>query len=132
MNRYGPDHKISICVYFNTQKFLNIIQLIVVYEVMQKLILRMRKIRMNEEYRKPYKNGHEGGPTHIKAAYFNPKPVKVGDEVDVAIEASASGGDGVAKIDGFVVFVKGAKPKDNLKIRITDVRTRFAIGEPIS
>lgn len=87
---------------------------------------------MSEEYQKEGRTGHERGPTRIKAAYFNPKPVKVGDEVDVAIEASASGGDGVAKIDGFVVFVKGAKPGDNLKVRITDVRTRFAISEPVS
>jgi len=62
--------------------------------------------------------------------YFLPKPVKVGDVVEVTIEGTASRGDGIAKKDGFVIFVKGAKPGDKLTVRITDVRTRFAIGEP--
>ncbi len=91
----------------------------------------MRKIRMSEEYEEQEEHDRERGGGRIKAAYFNPKPVKVGDEVDVSVEATASGGDGVAKKDGFVIFVKGAKPGDNIRIRITDVRARFAIGEPI-
>lgn len=62
--------------------------------------------------------------------YFLPKPVKVGDVLDVTIESTASRGDGIAKQDGFVIFIKGAKPGDKLKVKITDVRTRFAIGEP--
>ncbi|MCL5100229.1 MAG: TRAM domain-containing protein [Candidatus Marsarchaeota archaeon] len=67
----------------------------------------------------------------IKPSYFLQKPVKVGDEVDVTIEATASKGDGIAKVNGFVVFVKGAKEGDKLKVRITDVKARFAVGEPI-
>jgi predicted RNA-binding protein with TRAM domain len=60
-----------------------------------------------------------------------PKPVKVGDELTVTIEAIASKGDGIAKVKGFVVFVKGAKQGDNLKVRITDVKPRFATAEII-
>ena len=62
--------------------------------------------------------------------YFLPKPVKVGDVLEVTIEGMASRGDGIAKKDGFVIFVKGAKPGDKLSVKVTDVRTRFAIGEP--
>ncbi|MDE1860569.1 MAG: TRAM domain-containing protein [Candidatus Micrarchaeota archaeon] len=61
--------------------------------------------------------------------YFLPKPVKVGDEVEVTIEATASKGDGIAKKDGFVIFVKDAKQGQTVKVRVTDVRARFAIGE---
>ncbi|ASI13989.1 TRAM superfamily RNA-binding protein [Candidatus Mancarchaeum acidiphilum] len=61
-----------------------------------------------------------------------PKPVKVGDEIDVKIEAVASKGDGIAKKDGFVIFIKGAKEGEEKKIRITDVKERFATGEVIS
>ncbi|MFH0868366.1 MAG: TRAM domain-containing protein, partial [Candidatus Woesearchaeota archaeon] len=32
-------------------------------------------------------------------------PVKVGDEIDVKIEAVGEKGDGIAKKDGFVLFV---------------------------
>ena len=75
--------------------------------------------------------GGRGG-MNIKPDYFLPKPVKVGDEVEVKIEAVASKGDGIAKKDGFVIFVKGAKEGDTIKVRITDVKARFAIGEIIS
>lgn len=69
------------------------------------------------------------GGMNMKPNYFLPKPVKVGDEVDVTIESVASKGDGIARVDGFVVFVKGAKEGDKIKVRITDVKARFAIGE---
>ncbi len=58
-----------------------------------------------------------------------PKPVKVGDELDVTIEAVAAKGDGIAKKDGLVIFIKGAQQGQTCKIRITDVRQRFAVGE---
>lgn len=60
-----------------------------------------------------------------------PKPVKAGDEVEVKVEAVASKGDGIAKKDGFVIFIKGAKEGDTLKVRISEVKERFAIGEII-
>jgi predicted RNA-binding protein with TRAM domain len=68
----------------------------------------------------------------MKPNYFLPKPVKPGDEVDVTIENVASKGDGIARIDGFVVFVKGAKEGDKVKIRIIDVKARFATGEVVT
>ncbi len=60
-----------------------------------------------------------------------PKPVKPGDEVEVKIEAVASKGDGIAKKDGFVIFIKGAKEGETVKVRVTEVRERFAVGELI-
>jgi predicted RNA-binding protein with TRAM domain len=65
----------------------------------------------------------------IKSNYFLPKPVKVGDVVDVTIDAVASKGDGIAKKDGFVIFVKDAKQGDKVNVRITEVRARYAVGE---
>ena len=61
-----------------------------------------------------------------------PKPVKIGDELDVKIEAVAAKGDGIAKKDGFIIFVKGAKEGDTVKVKITDVRERFAVGEIVA
>lgn len=65
----------------------------------------------------------------VKPNYFLPKPVKVGDVVSVTIEATASKGDGIAKKDGFVIFIKDAKQGQTVNAKITDVRARFAIGE---
>lgn len=58
-----------------------------------------------------------------------PKPVKVGEEYDVEITETGSRGDGIARVNNFVVFVNGAKQGEKIKVRITDVRDRFAIGE---
>jgi len=83
-----------------------------------------------EEPRRPGREGRGRG-VPIKPSYFLQKPVKVGDEVDVTIEAVASKGDGIAKVNGFVVFVKGAKQGESMKVRIIDVKARFALAERI-
>jgi predicted RNA-binding protein with TRAM domain len=77
------------------------------------------------------RGGGRGGG-YSSAGSGAPKPVKVGDEVEVKIEAVASKGDGIAKKDGFVIFIKGAKEGDSVKVRISDVKERFAIGEVIA
>jgi predicted RNA-binding protein with TRAM domain len=61
-----------------------------------------------------------------------PKPVKVGEEYDVEIKEVGSKGDGIARIKNFVVFVNGARKGEKTRIKITQVRNRFALGEKIS
>jgi predicted RNA-binding protein with TRAM domain len=60
-----------------------------------------------------------------------PKPVKVGDELDVTIEAVAAKGDGIAKKEGFVIFVPGTAVGENCKIRITAVKASSAVAERV-
>ena len=60
-----------------------------------------------------------------------PKPVKTGDELDVPIEAVAAKGDGIAKKDGFVIFVPGTSQGETCKIRITSVKPSCAVAEKI-
>ena len=38
-------------------------------------------------------------------------------------------GDGIARVQGFVIFVKGGKPGQNAKIKVTNVGARFATAE---
>jgi len=56
-------------------------------------------------------------------------PVEEGKQYEVDIKELSRRGDGLARIEGFVVFVPNARPGDHLKIQITQVRDRFAIGE---
>ena len=56
-------------------------------------------------------------------------PVKVGDELDVKIEAVGEKGDGIAKKNGFVIFVPGAKEGSTVKIRVTRVLKKMAFSE---
>jgi len=60
-----------------------------------------------------------------------PKPVRVGEEYDVEINEVGSRGDGIARVKNFVVFVAGAKQGEKTKIKIKEVRNRFAIGEKV-
>ena len=60
-----------------------------------------------------------------------PKPVKVGDELDVTIEAVAAKGDGIAKKEGFVIFVPGAAQGETCKVRITQVKASSAVAEKV-
>jgi predicted RNA-binding protein with TRAM domain len=55
-----------------------------------------------------------------------PKPVEVGKEYDVELTELSRRGDGVAKIQGFIIFVKGGKVGDKVKIKIETVGPRFA------
>jgi predicted RNA-binding protein with TRAM domain len=59
---------------------------------------------------------------------FKPKPVEVGKEYDVTISEISRRGDGIAKVDGFVIFVAGAKQGWQGKIKVTQVANRFATG----
>jgi len=60
-----------------------------------------------------------------------PAPVEVGKEYEVSIEDIAREGDGIARVEGFVIFVAEAKVGDEVKIQIDKVMRRFAIGHKI-
>ena len=63
---------------------------------------------------------------------FKPKPVEVGKEYDVTISDTSRRGEGIAKIDGFVIFVAGAKQGQSARIKVTRVTDRFATGEVVT
>lgn len=60
-----------------------------------------------------------------------PAPVNVGDIQTVKIEGKGKGGDGIGRVQGFVVFVPGTNVGDDVKVRITALRRRFAIAEVV-
>ncbi|MAG91457.1 hypothetical protein CMO83_02175 [Candidatus Woesearchaeota archaeon] len=58
-------------------------------------------------------------------------PVKVGDELDVKIEAVGEKGDGIAKKDGFVLFVSSTKQGDEVRVRVTRVLPKVGFAEVV-
>ncbi len=58
-------------------------------------------------------------------------PVEAGKEYDVEIQDIAREGDGIARIEGFVIFVPDAKVGDKTKIQVDKVMRRFAIGHKV-
>ena len=55
-----------------------------------------------------------------------PKPVEVGKEYEVNITEISRKGDGIARIQGFVIFVKNGKPENKVKIKVYEVADTFA------
>jgi 23S rRNA (uracil1939-C5)-methyltransferase len=53
-------------------------------------------------------------------------PVRQGEELELRIDSLAYGGNGVGRVDGFVVFVRGALPGDRVNARVTKVKRGFA------
>ena len=57
------------------------------------------------------------------------KPVELDKEYEAEIEDISTRGDGIAKIEGFIIFVPNTKKGERAKFKITRVGNRFAIGE---
>jgi 23S rRNA (uracil1939-C5)-methyltransferase len=56
-----------------------------------------------------------------------PRPRR-GDVVSLTVDDLAFGGEGVGRVEGYVVFVRGGLPGDRLRVRITEGRGRFGRG----
>lgn len=56
-------------------------------------------------------------------------PVKENQELEVVIDDIGSRGDGIAKIQGFLIFVPRSKIGERVKVRILSVGEKFAVAE---
>ncbi len=70
----------------------------------------------------PY-NSNRGAGFNLNA------PVELGQEYEGEIEDISRRGDGIAKIEGFVIFVANAKKGEHVKFKITQVGRRYAVAE---
>jgi predicted RNA-binding protein with TRAM domain len=73
-----------------------------------------------------YRRGRFGG-----GRFGGPKPVESGKEYDVQITEISRKGDGVARVQGFIIFVKGGRVGQKTRVRVTHVGDRFATAETI-
>src|SRR3982750_4990475 len=53
-------------------------------------------------------------------------PVARNDEIELKVDSLAYGGNGVARLNGFVVFVRRGLPGDTVRARVTKVQRRHA------
>src|SRR3712207_9468302 len=53
-------------------------------------------------------------------------PVARDDEVELRVDSLAFGGNGVARLNGFVVFVRRGLPGDRVRARVTKVKRSHA------
>ena len=57
------------------------------------------------------------------------KPVETGKQYNVQITEKSRKGGGIARIRGFVIFVKGGRIGQDVKAKVTSVGERFATAE---
>ena len=55
-----------------------------------------------------------------------PKPVDVGKTYDVDINEITAKGDGIARVQGFIVFIENGKIGNKIRVKVTEVADRFA------
>jgi 23S rRNA (uridine2552-2'-O)-methyltransferase len=58
-------------------------------------------------------------------------PVRAEEELNVEIVDQGSEGDGIAKIEGYTLFVPGGETGERYRVRVEDVKPRFGFATPI-
>jgi len=58
-------------------------------------------------------------------------PVREGDQLEVTIEDVGSEGDGIAKVEGYTLFVSGVEEGDELTVRVDDVKPNYGFAQPV-
>lgn len=76
----------------------------------------------------PKASRKESAEIYVVARGFFEPALHVGDVHSVVIESLSERGEGVARVNNFVVFVKDADVGEHLDVRIEKVKPRFAIG----
>ena len=79
-----------------------------------------------------YGRSYGGGGSRDFNRGFAPKPVEIGKEYDVEVTEVSRQGDGIARVQGFVVFVKNGKVGQKVKVKIDQVGNRFATATVVS
>lgn len=59
------------------------------------------------------------------------KPVAVGDQLEVEIESHGAKGDGVAKVNGYVLFINNVEKGKSYMVEVTEVGPKFGRAEVI-
>jgi predicted RNA-binding protein with TRAM domain len=72
-----------------------------------------------------------GGFGRRERGDFIPKPVEVGKEYEVDIQELSQRGEGIARIQGLVIFVPNTKQGEHVKVKVTKISRRFAEAEVI-
>jgi predicted RNA-binding protein with TRAM domain len=76
-----------------------------------------------------YPSGTRYGSSNYANRSFGSKPVETGKEYNVQITETSKKGDGIARIQGFVIFVKDGRVGQDVKAKVTSVGERFATAE---
>jgi len=75
---------------------------------------------------------YDNSKSSFGAGGFGPSaPVETGKEYNVEIEDLSKQGDGIARIEGFVIFVPETGVGDKVTILVDKIMQRFAIAHKV-
>lgn len=63
--------------------------------------------------------------------FQKPIPVKEGDTYEVTIENIGEKGDGIAKVEGYVIVIPKTKKGEKVRVKVTAVRGKVSFGEVV-
>ncbi|WP_267641581.1 23S rRNA (uridine(2552)-2'-O)-methyltransferase [Haloarchaeobius amylolyticus] len=78
----------------------------------------------------PKASRDESSETYLIAKHRLTAPVREGDVLEVTIEDIGSEGDGIAKVEGYTLFVDGVEQGQTLDIEVTGLKPRFGFAKP--
>jgi 23S rRNA (uridine2552-2'-O)-methyltransferase len=58
-------------------------------------------------------------------------PVAEGDTVTVEIVDTGHEGDGIAKVEGYTLFVSGAETGEEVEVRIDEIKPKYGFAQPV-
>jgi len=64
-----------------------------------------------------------------QSSVFQELPVREGQEIDVVIDDIGSKGDGITRVQGYLIFVPKARVGERVRVKIVRVGRKFAIAE---
>jgi predicted RNA-binding protein with TRAM domain len=73
-----------------------------------------------------YGSGRNCGSSFGNKSFSQQKPVETGKEYNVQITETSRKGDGIARVQGFVVSVKNAKAGQKVKVKVEKGGNRYA------
>lgn len=79
----------------------------------------------------PKASRKQSSEVYLIAKGYLTAPVSEGDRLTVEIEDEGREGDGIARIEGYTVFVPGAGRGDEVEIEIEDVKPRFGFAKRV-
>ena len=58
-------------------------------------------------------------------------PLKIGSEYNLLISDSNRRGQGIGYLNGIKVFVTGAEPGEEIRVKIRKITSSYAVGDPV-
>jgi 23S rRNA (uridine2552-2'-O)-methyltransferase len=80
---------------------------------------------------RPDASRNESSELYLVARNRLTAPVRSGDELEVEIVDTGSEGDGIARVEGFTIFVPGGEEGETVSIEIDDVKPQFAFANRV-